>query len=113
VSALDGLYRHHDYTLIWDDVGVTISRPRQATTSHVGWNRVSGARQIGGSPGFIQLLVQDHVPPADPAEDPFSISVASDDDARRLVTNMAWRRTPSPLPRQSRTWFGRRNRRSA
>ena len=112
MTSLDGPYRHHDTSVVWDDVGVTISRPRQATTSHVSWNQVTGVRQIGTRPGFIQLLVRDHIPPADPADDPFSISVASDDDATRLVTSIGWRSTPQqsrkPSPKSAR-----RRRRSA
>ena len=108
---LDGLYRHRDISVVWDDVGVTISRPPQATTSHVSWNLATGVRQTGKLPGFIQLLVQDHIPPADPEDDPFSISVATDDDAKRLVTSIGWRTTPQ-LQRQPRPRFTRRRRRS-
>jgi len=112
VTSLDGLYRHRDTSVVWDDVGITISRPPQATTSHVSWNQVTGVRQIGKRPGFIQLLVRDHIPPADPEDDPFSISVASDDDATRLVTSIGWYRRPQlPVQRQPRPRFVRRRRR--
>lgn len=112
VTSLDGLYRHRDTSIVWDDVGVTISRPPQATTSHVSWHQVTGVRQIGKRPGFIQLLVRDHIPPADPEDDPFSISVASDDDATRLVTSIGWRSAPQ-RPRQTGPRLVRRRRRSA
>ena len=101
MTVLDGLYRHHDTSLLWDDVGITISRPPQATTSHVSWHQVTGVRQIGKRPGFIQLLVQDHIPPADPMHDPFSIPVASDDDATRLVTSIGWHSSPQLSPQPS------------
>ena len=96
VHALDGLYRHGGISLVWDDVGVTVSRPGQVAASHVDWVAVEGVRQIGKRPGFVQLLVRGHVPPPDPALDAFSIPVASDADANRLILSIAWR-TPQRI----------------
>lgn len=112
MNILDGLYRHRDTSVVWDDVGVTISRSPQTTTSHVSWHLLAGVRQIGQRPGFIQLLVRDRIPPPDPEDDPFSISVASDDDAKRLVTSIGWRTTQQPRS-QRRPRFARRCRRQA
>ena len=79
---------------MWDDVGVTFTRKQARTASHVGWDSIDGVRQIGEAPGFVQLLVRGHVPPPNPARDPFSVPVASHDDANRLVTGIAWRARP-------------------
>lgn len=91
MSVLDGLYRHLGTSVVWDDVGVTFTR--RDTASHVDWDHVHGVRQIG-KPGFVQLLVRGHVPPPDLRTDPFSVAVASEADANRLVTSIAWRATP-------------------
>ena len=56
VTLLDGLYRHRDDLLRRDDVGVTFIRPALGRSSHVDWNAIDGARQIGGRPGYVQLL---------------------------------------------------------
>jgi hypothetical protein len=91
VTLLDGHYRHRDVSLVWDDVGLSFARSVNSTTSHVDWSAVEGVRQIGARPGFVQLIVRDHIPPGAPEHDPFSIPVASDADANRLVTAITWR----------------------
>jgi hypothetical protein len=100
VTALDGLYRHLGTSTVWDDIGVTVSRRGQA--HHVAWDAIEGARQLG-RPGFVQLLVRGHVPPSDPARDQFSIPVASDADANRLVMSVVWRPAQSQLRRRNTT----------
>ena len=56
----DGLYqpqRRHD------DVGHRRrGDPPFAAPVPVSWGNVLGVRQIGGKPGYVQLLVRDHVP---------------------------------------------------
>ena len=108
MTPLDGLYRHDDVSLAWDDRGVTFTKIGNDRGRHVAWSAIDGARQIGGRPGFVQLLVRDHVPPADLRTDPFSIPVASDADANRLITSIAWR----PVPQKRRRFpMWRRRRR--
>jgi hypothetical protein len=94
VTLLDGHYRHRGASLVWDTEGLTISTPGDSVASHLGWSALDGVRQIGGRPGHVQLIVRNHVPPADPRLDPFSITVASDADAKRLVSVIGWRVRP-------------------
>jgi hypothetical protein len=110
MAALDGFYRHLGATMTWDDSGVTF-RATGREASRVGWDVVEGARQIGKRPGFVQLLVSGHVPPADPALDPFSIRVASNADANRLVTSVGWRTTNREPGR--RLWWRSRRRQTS
>jgi len=105
VTVFDGLYRYRGASLVWDDVGLTFSVPSDGVASHVDWSEVHGVRQIGARPGVVQLIVRNHVPPSDPRQDPFSISVASDADANRLVTAIGWRTVP-----QQRSIWSRRSR---
>ena len=58
---------------------------------HVDWGDVMGVRQIGGKPGYVQLLVRDHVPRRRLADDEWSIPVSSEPDANRLLTDLGWR----------------------
>ena len=85
----DGLYRHHGATTTWDTEGVVIRRSER--TVQVGWGNVLGVRQIGGKPGYVQLLVRDHVPHSQLSDDAWSIAVSSEPDANRLLTDLGWR----------------------
>ncbi len=105
MTPFDGRYRHRDALLVWDDAGLTFTRKGSGMAAHVAWRGIDGARQIGGRPGFVQLLVREHVPPADPEADPFSIAVAGDADANRLITSITWRAMPR---RARRTRMGLR-----
>ncbi len=85
----DGLYRHRGATTTWDTEGVVIRRSQRRV--QVDWGNVLGVRQIGGKPGYVQLLVRDHVPRRALAEDEWSIPVSSEPDANRLLTDLGWR----------------------
>jgi hypothetical protein len=103
MSHFDGHYRHCDATLCWDDEGITLARAGEEKAVHAVWSEVLGARQIGGRPGFVQLLVRNHVPPASLGHDPFCVPIASDADAKRLVTSIAWRADPVNEPVNARS----------
>jgi hypothetical protein len=110
MQPLDGHYRHGGAAISWDDDGVTLSRANGRVVATAPWTQIDGARQLGGRPGFVQLLVQGHVPPTDPRHDPFSIAVNSDEDANRLVISIGWRGTPTYAEttiasRRSRSWL--------
>ncbi len=85
----DGLYRHRGATTTWDTEGVMVRRLGREL--RVEWDDVLGVRQIGGKPGYVQLLVRDHVPHHRLADDPWSIPVSSEPDANRLLTDLGWR----------------------
>ena len=87
---MDGIYRHLGVAMVWDVVGISIARPDVQAVTHASWSEVIGARRIGVRPGHVQVVVRGHVPPVDPQRDPFSIEVASDDDANRIVTSLEW-----------------------
>jgi hypothetical protein len=89
VHDFDGLYRHLGATTTWDSEGVVIRR--RGYQVQVGWADVLGVRQIGGRPGYVQLLVRDHVPHSQLADDAWSIAVSSEPDANRLLTDLGWR----------------------
>jgi hypothetical protein len=89
VNDLDGLYRHLGATTTWDSEGVVIRR--RGRQVQVGWANVLGVRQIGGRPGYVQLLVRDHVPHSQLSDDAWSIAVSSEPDANRLLTDLGWR----------------------
>jgi hypothetical protein len=91
MQLLDGHYRHRGSVLTFDDAGVTLAHLGARPGANARWDQIIGARQIGERPGHVQVLVQGHVPPHDPGNDPFAIAVASDADAFRLVTNIGWR----------------------
>ncbi len=90
MTHLDGIYRHQGTAMVWDVVGVSLARPGVQQVTHAPWSEVIGARRIGTSPGHVQVIVRGHLPVGDPALDPFSIAVASDDDAHRIVTSLEW-----------------------
>jgi hypothetical protein len=90
MSHLDGIYRHLGTAMVWDAVGLSVARPGVRSVTHSPWSEIIGARRIGARPGHVQVIVSGHVPPADPRDDPFSIAVASEDDAFRIVTNLEW-----------------------
>ena len=85
----DGFYRHRGATTTWDTEGVVIRRSQRRV--QVDWGNVLGVRQIGGRPGYVQLLVRDHVPRRALADDEWSIPVSSEPDANRLLTDLGWR----------------------
>jgi hypothetical protein len=108
MQPLDGHYRHRGVILSWDDAGVSVTRAGGRISARVPWEQIDGARQIGTRPGYVQLLVQGHVPPGDPRHDPFAIAVISDHDADRLVTSISWRVQGSPADGASTDDQGRR-----
>ena len=104
MTLFDGLYRHKQTTMVWDVVGVTFSRRDEQTVAHVTWSEVLGARQVIGShqePGHVQVIVRGHIPPADPRRDPFSVEVASEADANRVVTSISWNSSTQAVREES------------
>ncbi len=88
MKALDGHYRHGGTSVHWDEEGVTLTRdghPRR-----LAWTDVLAVRHLGGRPGFVQLLVRDHIPRQRLSEDQYTIPVVSDADANRLTTSLGW-----------------------
>jgi hypothetical protein len=88
MSGLDGIYRHHGATTHWDGSGVTLSR--EGRVARVDWEDILGVRQLGDRPGYIQLIVNGHVPAPRLSEDHFTIPVNSDADANRLSVSLGW-----------------------
>ena len=109
-TLLDGRYRHDGVTLAWDSDGIVLARSSTHTAVQAGWHEVYGARHIGGQPGFVQVLIFDHLPLPDPRFDPFTVPVSSEADANRLVTSIQWRVTPVSGSRTS--WLRRRRQRA-
>ena len=85
----DGLYRHGGATTTWDTTGVTVAR--SGRRRQVTWQDVLGVRQLGGKPGYVQLMVRGHVPSQRLRDDEWSIPVSSEPDANRLLTDLGWR----------------------
>ena len=96
MNIVDGLYRHAGVSTIWESIGVMISHELGPPVG-ARWDQIIGVRSLGGSPGWVQLMVIEHVPAAVLADDPFSIPVASDADANRLMTSIGWQATGSTL----------------
>jgi len=94
MTILDGHYLYDGVTLSWDSEGVTVSRQGEPGAVHAPWSAIHGARQVGGDPGYVQIRVLDHLPLASPRRDPFTIPVASQADANRLLTSFRWRTPP-------------------
>ena len=88
MTELEGHYQHAGVHVKWNEKRVKVLRGEEST--RVKWRHVSGVRRIGSLPGHVQLIVRDHVPPGDAGQDPFSIPVASEADANRLLTLFAW-----------------------
>jgi len=93
MTILDGRYHYGEVTMSWDSQGVTVSRRGELDAAHTSWDAIYGARQVGGDPGYVQVRVLDHLPLANPRQDPFKIPVASQTDANRLLTSIRWRTT--------------------
>jgi hypothetical protein len=93
MTILDGHYHYDDVTMSWDSEGVTFARQGQTDAAHAPWGAIYGARQVGGDPGYVQVRVLDHLPLADPRRDPFTMPVASQAGANRLLTIIRWRTT--------------------
>ncbi len=60
MHGLDGHYRHHGTSIHWDEDGVTLDRGGRST--RLSWEDVLAVRRLGGHPGYVQLMVRDHVP---------------------------------------------------
>ena len=56
MEPLDALYRHEGH-LIWDADGVTATRAANDLGATTRWDQITGARQVGVGPGYVQLLV--------------------------------------------------------
>ena len=69
--------------------GVRIRRSGRTLT--VDWSNVLGVRHLGTEPGYVQLLVRNHVPRGVLDDDEWTIAVNSEPDANRLVTDLGWR----------------------
>ena len=110
MALLDGRYRHAGVTMSWDSTGIVLTRTTSPTAVHARWHEVYGARHIGGDPGYVQVLVFDHLPLPNPRLDPFTVPVASEADANRLATSIQWRVVPV-APSRSR-WLSRRRQRA-
>jgi hypothetical protein len=88
VTQLEGHYQHAGVKVKWNEKRIKLLR---GEVSHrVKWRNVSGVRRIGALPGHVQLTIEGHVPPGDAHDDPYSIPVASEADANRLVTLLTW-----------------------
>lgn len=92
MTQLEGHYHHAGVTVKWNEKRLKLLR--EEVSRRVKWRDVSGVRRIGSLPGHVQLIMDGHVPPGDPGKDPFSIPVASEADANRLVTLFTWLATP-------------------
>jgi hypothetical protein len=88
VTEIEGHYHHAGVSVKWNEKRLKLLRGEVST--RVKWRHVSGVRRTGALPGHVQLIVEGHVPPGDTHEDPFSIPVASDADANRLLTLFTW-----------------------
>ena len=88
MHGLDGHYRHHGTSIHWDEDGVTLDRGGRST--RLSWEDVLAVRRLGGHPGYVQLMVRDHVPRQRLSEDQYTIPVNSDADANRLTTSLGW-----------------------
>ncbi len=85
-----------------DPFGDVLEATVEQETVRVGWGDIYGARQLGGTPGYVQLRVLDHLPMSDPRKDPFTVPVASEADANRLLTSIRWRTVPVATERRRR-----------
>jgi hypothetical protein len=102
MTIVDGHYRYNGVMLSWDCEGVMVAKRSESDAVRTAWQEIYGVRHLGEKPGYVQIRVRDHLPLSDPDHDPFTIPVASEADANRLLTSFRWRAAPAAPGRRRR-----------